>query len=200
LRVHFSCQRPHLFSYITYPSILCLRGVQAPFGLEESHRNFEGSNSGGKETRDAVWNKGSFPTVPEERKLLAHKTQERENPLRPKGTEGTLRSLFAQNVGKERIHTEPREIFVARSVARDACSSWPGSQVLPPTTHSHEPCSSRQRRHRCLPWLLALTRLFSQSRRHGLRSHRCSSRAGSSTVLARSVVHAVRTQVAVIDL
>jgi len=95
--------------------------TRAPFGLEESHRNFGGSNSGGKETRDAVWNKGSFPTVPEERKLLAHKTQERENPLRPKGTEGTLRSLFAQNVGKERIHTEPREIFVARSVARDAC-------------------------------------------------------------------------------
>ena len=24
LRVHFSCRRPHLFSYITYPSILCL--------------------------------------------------------------------------------------------------------------------------------------------------------------------------------
>ena len=93
MRVHFSCQRPHLFSYITYPSILCLRGVQAPFGLEESHRNFGGSNSGGKETRDAVWNKGSFPTVPEERKLLAHKTQERENPLRSKGTKGTLRSL-----------------------------------------------------------------------------------------------------------
>ena len=94
MRVHFSCQRPHLFSYITYPSILCLHGVQAPFGLEESHGNFGGSNSGGKETRDAVWNKGSFPTVPEERKLLAHKTQERENPLRPKGTEGTLLLMF----------------------------------------------------------------------------------------------------------
>ena len=67
--------------------------TRAPFGLEESHRNFGGSNSGGKETRDAVCNKGSFPAVSEERKLLTHKTQERENPLWPKGTEGTLRSL-----------------------------------------------------------------------------------------------------------
>ena len=71
-----------------------VQNTEAPFGLKESHRNFGGSNSGGKETRDAVWNKGSFPTVPEERKLLAHKTQERENPLRPKGTEGTLLLMF----------------------------------------------------------------------------------------------------------
>jgi hypothetical protein len=49
--------------------------------LEESHRNFGGSNSRGKEMRDVVWNKGTFATIPEERKLLAHKMQERENPL-----------------------------------------------------------------------------------------------------------------------
>jgi hypothetical protein len=44
----------------------------------------------GKESRVAIWNEGMKPSVLEERAPSTHKTRESENPLRPKGTEGTL--------------------------------------------------------------------------------------------------------------